>query len=271
MTWTELTSSLCRFWKVSLRRACVSPALSLHHGHRYNGGVMHWQKHFMPPPDFFENRQLLEIGRWQWVFKAWHLRFRQDFEPFLSKTSLLGSLPCLNLKPLSFYRSIFSILLVSQASDLWNKRHSVAIGDVNECKLIRRKEVTQKQVDHIWKTMTVTQYVCQSPFWVFVMLTLCCFSLQKVLGLKTLDGVLNPVHVNGRHIVHNVFSVNKTGIVVLENKSGEMIYLQPKWKVCFSFLCYNLKVVIVLWCIFVFSEDMPYWVVSAMKCLANCE
>uniref|UniRef100_A0A8C7ZPE7 DEP domain containing 1B n=1 Tax=Oryzias sinensis TaxID=183150 RepID=A0A8C7ZPE7_9TELE len=104
------------------------------------------------------------------------------------------------------------------ASDLWNKRHSVAIGDVNECKLIRRKEVTPKQVDHIWKTMTITH-------------------LQKVLGLKTLDGVLNPVHVNGRHIVHNVFSVNKTGIVVLENK----------------------------------SEDMPYWVVSAMKCLANCE
>ncbi|KAF6739924.1 DEP domain-containing protein 1B [Oryzias melastigma] len=102
------------------------------------------------------------------------------------------------------------------ASDLWNKRHSVAIGDVNECKLIRRKDVTPKQVDQIWKTMTITH-------------------LQKVLGLKTLDGVLHPVHVNGKHIVHNVFSVNKTGIVVLENK----------------------------------SEDIPYWVVSAMKCLAN--
>ncbi|KAL3060645.1 hypothetical protein OYC64_015074 [Pagothenia borchgrevinki] len=101
-------------------------------------------------------------------------------------------------------------------SDLWNKRHSVAIGDVNECKLIRRKEITTKQVDHIWKSMTAEH-------------------LQRVLGLKSLDGVLNPTHVNGKHIVHNVFSVNKTGIVVLENK----------------------------------AEDMPYWVVSAMKCLAN--
>ncbi|XP_033957668.1 DEP domain-containing protein 1B isoform X1 [Pseudochaenichthys georgianus] len=101
-------------------------------------------------------------------------------------------------------------------SDLWNKRHSVAIGDVNECKLIRRKEITTKQVDHIWKSMTAEH-------------------LQRVLGLNSLDGVLNPMHVNGKHIVHNVFSVNKTGIVVLENK----------------------------------AEDMPYWVVSAMKCLAN--
>ncbi|XP_020793134.1 DEP domain-containing protein 1B [Boleophthalmus pectinirostris] len=101
-------------------------------------------------------------------------------------------------------------------SDLWNKRHSVAIGDVHECKLIRRKEVTPKQVDHIWKTMTIAH-------------------LQRVLGLKTLEGVLNPEHVNGKHIEHNVTKVNKTGIVVLDNK----------------------------------AEDMPYWVVSAMKCLAN--
>ncbi|XP_072317426.1 DEP domain-containing protein 1B [Eucyclogobius newberryi] len=101
-------------------------------------------------------------------------------------------------------------------SDLWNKRHSVAIGDVHECKLIRRKEVTPKQVDHVWKSMTIAH-------------------LQRVLGLKTLEGVLDPVYVNGKHIEHNVTKVNKSGIVVLENK----------------------------------AEDMPYWVVSAMKCLAN--
>lgn len=41
-----------------------------------------------------------------------------------------------------------------------------------------------------------------------------------MLGLKSLDGVLNPAQVYGKHIVHNVFSVNKTGIVVLENKAG---------------------------------------------------
>lgn len=46
------------------------------------------------------------------------------------------------------------------------------------------------------------------------------FSLQMVLGLKTLDGILDPLYVNGKHIVHNIFSVNKAGIVVLENKAG---------------------------------------------------
>uniref|UniRef100_A0AAZ3SNR0 DEP domain containing 1B n=1 Tax=Oncorhynchus tshawytscha TaxID=74940 RepID=A0AAZ3SNR0_ONCTS len=59
--------------------------------------------------------------------------------------------------------------------------------------------------------------------------------LQRVLGLKTMDGVLDPKHVNAKHIIHNVFSVNKTGIVIVKNK----------------------------------AEDMPYWVLSAMKCLAN--
>ncbi|XP_053182939.1 DEP domain-containing protein 1B [Scomber japonicus] len=114
------------------------------------------------------------------------------------------------------HENIAPVKSAVMTSDLWNKRHSVAIGDVNECKLIRRKDITPKQVDHIWKSMTIAQ-------------------LQRALGLKTLDGVLNPIHVKGKHIVHNVFSVNKTGIVVLENK----------------------------------AEDMPYWVVSAMKCLAN--
>lgn len=45
-------------------------------------------------------------------------------------------------------------------------------------------------------------------------------SLQQVLGLDSFDGVLNPTDVSGKHIVHNVFSVNKSGIVVLENKAG---------------------------------------------------
>lgn len=46
------------------------------------------------------------------------------------------------------------------------------------------------------------------------------FSLQQVLGLTTLDGVLNPAHVKGKYIVHNVFNINKSGIVVLENNDG---------------------------------------------------
>ncbi|XP_019908719.2 DEP domain-containing protein 1B isoform X3 [Esox lucius] len=104
-------------------------------------------------------------------------------------------------------------------SETWNKRHSIAIGEVHECKLIRRRDVTPKQVDQIWKSLTIVH----TP------------SLQRVLGLKTMDGVLDSKHINAKHIVHNVFSVNSTGIVILKNK----------------------------------TEDMPYWVLSAMKCLAK--
>lgn len=57
------------------------------------------------------------------------------------------------------YSQVSLLVLFVQTSDLWNKRHSVAIGDVHECKLIRRKEITSKQVDHIWKSMAVAQYV----------------------------------------------------------------------------------------------------------------
>uniref|UniRef100_A0A3P9ABV0 DEP domain containing 1B n=1 Tax=Esox lucius TaxID=8010 RepID=A0A3P9ABV0_ESOLU len=74
-------------------------------------------------------------------------------------------------------------------SETWNKRHSIAIGEVHECKLIRRRDVTPKQVDQIWKSLTIVH-------------------LQRVLGLKTMDGVLDSKHINAKHIVHNVFSAS---------------------------------------------------------------
>ncbi|KAJ8287138.1 hypothetical protein GJAV_G00048090 [Gymnothorax javanicus] len=83
-------------------------------------------------------------------------------------------------------------------SESWNKRHSIAIGEVQECRLIRRREISQRHLDHIWKSMTLAH-------------------LQRVLGLDSLEGV------------------NKQGVVVLKEKSG----------------------------------DLPHWVLSAMKCLAN--
>uniref|UniRef100_A0A672K8L1 DEP domain containing 1B n=1 Tax=Sinocyclocheilus grahami TaxID=75366 RepID=A0A672K8L1_SINGR len=89
-------------------------------------------------------------------------------------------------------------------SEWWNKRHSIAI------------ELTPKHMDQIWKSVTLTH-------------------LQTVLGLQSLDGVLDAKLLSPKHIVHNVFGVNKQGIVVVKNK----------------------------------TEDLPHWVLSAMKCLAN--
>lgn len=80
-----------------------------------------------------------------------------------------------------------------------------------------------------------------------------------------MDGVLNPKHVNGKHIVNNVFNVNKTGIVVLENKDGTVRRLLAQ------FVCFVVQEQYDAFCPLLSPEDMPYWVVSAMKCLANCK
>ncbi|XP_076859993.1 DEP domain-containing protein 1A isoform X2 [Brachyhypopomus gauderio] len=59
--------------------------------------------------------------------------------------------------------------------------------------------------------------------------------LQKLLGLPYLDDILNPAQVCPHFIVYNMTKVNKHGVVTLEDK----------------------------------TEDLPHWVLSAMKCLAN--
>ncbi|XP_069780563.1 DEP domain-containing protein 1B-like isoform X2 [Narcine bancroftii] len=101
-------------------------------------------------------------------------------------------------------------------SELWNKRHSIAIGEVSECRIVHRKEVSQGTVEEIWKSMTLAH-------------------LQKILGLTSLEGVLDPKQLNPKYIIYNVQHVNKQGVVILENK----------------------------------LEELPHWVLSAMRCLAN--
>ncbi|KAM9529886.1 DEP domain-containing protein 1A-like isoform 1-T1 [Salvelinus alpinus] len=59
--------------------------------------------------------------------------------------------------------------------------------------------------------------------------------LQKTLGLTSLEDVLDPRHVNPQNIVFNMTNVNKHGVVTLEDK----------------------------------TDDLPHWVLSAMKGLAN--
>ncbi|XP_021454838.2 DEP domain-containing protein 1A isoform X2 [Oncorhynchus mykiss] len=59
--------------------------------------------------------------------------------------------------------------------------------------------------------------------------------LQKTLGLTSLEVVLDPRHINPQNIVYNMTIVNKHGVVTLEDK----------------------------------TDDLPHWVLSAMKGLAN--
>ncbi|XP_049341469.1 DEP domain-containing protein 1A isoform X1 [Astyanax mexicanus] len=78
------------------------------------------------------------------------------------------------------------------------------------------RDITDDDIQEIWRSVTLTH-------------------LQKLLGLPSLEEVLNPAQVNPRFIVYNMTKVNKHGVVTLEDK----------------------------------TDDLPHWVLSAMKCLAN--
>ncbi|XP_078524940.1 DEP domain-containing protein 1A isoform X4 [Lissotriton helveticus] len=59
--------------------------------------------------------------------------------------------------------------------------------------------------------------------------------LQKILCLPSLEDVLDPAQINPHSVMYNMNNTSKHGVVVLQNK----------------------------------SDDLPHWVLSAMKCLAN--
>ncbi|KAM7320884.1 hypothetical protein ACRRTK_020137 [Alexandromys fortis] len=85
-------------------------------------------------------------------------------------------------------------------SEMWFKRHSIAIGEVPACRLVHRRQLTEANVEEIWKSMTLSY-------------------LQKVLGLDSLEEVLDTKLVNSKFIIHNVYSVSKQGVVILDDKS----------------------------------------------------
>ncbi|XP_019959705.2 DEP domain-containing protein 1A isoform X1 [Paralichthys olivaceus] len=81
---------------------------------------------------------------------------------------------------------------------------------------MQRRELTVEDEQDIWRDITLTH-------------------LQRILGLASLEEVLNQRHVNPHNIIHNMTKVNKHGVVTLDDK----------------------------------TNDLPHWVLSAMKSLAN--
>ncbi|XP_077784727.1 DEP domain-containing protein 1A isoform X2 [Podarcis muralis] len=59
--------------------------------------------------------------------------------------------------------------------------------------------------------------------------------LQTILGMPSVNEVLHPAQIVPRYIIYNMTNTSKRGVVLLQDK----------------------------------SEDLPHWVLSAMKCLAN--
>ncbi|KAM9358522.1 DEP domain-containing protein 1A [Symphorus nematophorus] len=80
----------------------------------------------------------------------------------------------------------------------------------------QRRELTVEDEQEIWRDITLTH-------------------LQRILGVASLDEVLDQRYLNPQNIIHNMTKVNKHGVVTLEDK----------------------------------TNDLPHWVLSAMKSLAN--
>ncbi|XP_069498030.1 DEP domain-containing protein 1A isoform X3 [Ambystoma mexicanum] len=82
--------------------------------------------------------------------------------------------------------------------------------------LVHSRELSQEDVAEIWRNIVLIH-------------------LQKILGLPSLDDVLDPTQINPHSVMYNMNNTSKHGVVVLQNK----------------------------------LDDLPHWVLSAMKCLAN--
>ncbi|XP_067157492.1 DEP domain-containing protein 1A isoform X3 [Apteryx mantelli] len=78
-----------------------------------------------------------------------------------------------------------------------------------------RKEISQEYVQEIWRNIILIH-------------------LQTILGLPSLEEVLQPAQIIPEYVIYNMTNTSKHGVVILQNK----------------------------------SEDLPHWVLSAMKCLA---
>ncbi|XP_041791027.1 DEP domain-containing protein 1A isoform X2 [Chelmon rostratus] len=81
---------------------------------------------------------------------------------------------------------------------------------------MQRRELTVEDEQEIWRDITLTH-------------------LQRILGVASLDEVLDQRCINPQNIIHNMTKVNKHGVVTLDDK----------------------------------TNDLPHWVLSAMKSLAN--
>ncbi|NXT53019.1 DEP1A protein, partial [Pluvianellus socialis] len=80
---------------------------------------------------------------------------------------------------------------------------------------LHRTEISQEYVQETWRNIILIH-------------------LQTILGLPSLEEVLQPTQIVPEYVIYNMTNTSKHGVVILQDK----------------------------------SEDLPHWVLSAMKCLA---
>ncbi|XP_028633424.1 DEP domain-containing protein 1A isoform X3 [Grammomys surdaster] len=78
------------------------------------------------------------------------------------------------------------------------------------------QEISQEDVEEVWRYIILIY-------------------LQTILGVPSIEELINPNQIIPQYIMYNMANTSKHGVVILQDK----------------------------------SEDLPHWVLSAMKCLAN--
>ncbi|XP_041603105.1 DEP domain-containing protein 1A isoform X1 [Vulpes lagopus] len=81
---------------------------------------------------------------------------------------------------------------------------------------VDNREISREDVEEVWRCVILSY-------------------LQTILGVPSLEEVVNPKQVVPQYVMYNMTNTSKHGIVILQDK----------------------------------SDDLPHWVLSAMKCLAN--
>ena len=75
----------------------------------------------------------------------------------------------------------------------------------NEEDALCRKEVSQEYVQETWRNIILIH-------------------LQTILGLPSLEEVLQPTQIVPEHVIYNMTHTSKHGVVILQNKSGKIFH-----------------------------------------------
>ncbi|NXI91315.1 DEP1A protein, partial [Psophia crepitans] len=132
---------------------------------------------------------------------------KENLENFSRDKEKLFKLPHLSRKPSKKHELLQSLENLGKAKP--------DITEENEEDTLHRKEISQEYVQETWRNIILIH-------------------LQTILGLPSLDEVLQPTQIVPEYVMYNMTNTSKHGVVILQNK----------------------------------SEDLPHWVLSAMKCLA---
>ncbi|RLV85288.1 hypothetical protein DV515_00016117 [Chloebia gouldiae] len=175
------------------------------------------------------------VGAACWVCFSWALytRFpptspvkplpsppRENLENFSGDKGKLFKLPSSSKKGLKKQEFLQSVKLVYLTVSTTHFQENIARpkADVTEDKkegTAQRREISQEYVQETWRNIIQIH-------------------LQTILGLPSLEEVLQPAQIIPEFVMYNMSNTSKHGVVILQDK----------------------------------AEDLPHWVLSAMKCLA---